>query len=230
MQRAPHPPKGFIPSEGWASGSQGHPWSPTDTPAAGRRPIAGLPRPPTAPPSASAAAHRPLRGHRWPPPQRRTALPKALGGRRRRGGCDPGTGRGVPSPRHRRPPPAPLRAGPLAPSMRRGGRGAPRREGGGAERGRVRAEGDGQGGDTGDKRGRGHRQGRERSRTRMRNVRERSRGAELKRLRGGPSDSPKQPADVAAAGPALAARSPSHPSQAQLVLTHPWGRPPGASL
>lgn len=170
MQRAPHPPKGFIPSEGWASGSQGHPWSPTDTPAAGRRPIAGLPRPPTAPPSASAAAHRPLRGHRRPPPRRRTALPNALGGRRRRGGRRPGTGPGCAvtgSP----PPPArsaPLRAGPLAPSMRRGGRGAPRSEGGGAERGRVRAEGDGQGGDTGDKRGRGRRQGRERSKTRMR--------------------------------------------------------------
>lgn len=182
MQRAPHPPKGFIPSEGWASGSQGHPWSPTDTPAAGRRPIAGLPRPPTAPPSASAGAHRPLRGHRRPPPQRRTALPNALGGRRRRGGRGPGTGPGCavigsPPPPARSTPrgsPCPEHAQrrPRRPAERGRGRGAGTREGRGGRAGGRHWGQAGEGAPAGE--------GAKQDKNEERNVRERSRGAELK--------------------------------------------------
>lgn len=83
--------------------------------------------------------------------------------------------------------------------------------------------GDGQGGDTGDRRGRGTPagEGARQGEIEERNVWERSRGAEVKRLRGGPSDSPKPPAGLGAA-----ARSdpfPPHPNQAQLVRTYPWG-------
>lgn len=172
MQRAPHPPKGFIPSEGWASGSQGHPWSPTDKPAAGRKPIARLPWPPTAPPSASAAAHRLLRDRQSP------AAPPALG----TGESGPpegvwGTGNnGVEATRGQPlwcpwtaapsvPPPPPARPSPAGPARPEHAQCRPRLPA--EQRGGRRETGmrEGAGGDSGDKReggARGRRVGRER--------------------------------------------------------------------
>lgn len=116
-RRAPHPPKGSIPAEGWASGWRGHPRLTTDSPPAARSPMAALPRPPAAPPRRhrhhTARGERPRRGSR---------------------GLSPGDAAGLSrhGPEHRRPPSAP------APGMRRavGGDAAGMRRGagGGGER------------------------------------------------------------------------------------------------
>lgn len=94
-RRAPHPPKGSIPAEGWASGWRGHPRLTTDSPPAARSPMAALPRPPAAPP-------------------RRRRHHTARGERPRRGsrGLSPGDAAGLSrhGPEHHRPPAPPPRA------------------------------------------------------------------------------------------------------------------------
>lgn len=94
------------------------------------------------------------------------------------------------------------------------------------------AVGDGQGGDTGDKRGRGTPagEGARQSKTEHRNVRERGRGDEVKRLRGGPSDSPKPPAGVGAAAGPDPWPVPPHSPPGRSLFSPALGRPPGASL
>lgn len=260
MQRAPHPPKGFIPSEGWARGSQGHPWSPTDKPAAGRRPIARLPRPPTAPPFASAAAHRPLHGRQQP------AAPPALGtGERGRPEGAWGTGHGgagasrgtppgcpntgLPLPPRRPRPPHRRAAGPARPehaqcwprrrrlpSERRGGRrGRGMRWGGagGVDSGATLGTSGKQGeGDAGWG-GNGEEGGCLRGEMCVRGA-----GALRYRPAAVPLGHPESvaPGVGAAPGPGPAARTPSTPrpgSQAQLGAClggHSLGGPPGTSL